>query len=99
MVVQRFSAVASQRDVTWRLRVPAVFIWFPLRAPVSSHSPQTAGSRLIFQDSKIPKGVRRFFVCSLMDWSSNRGVSLPVTQCFMEQAHSFLMTLKKIYNV
>lgn len=27
-----------------------------------------------------------------MDWSSNRGVSLPVTHCFLDKAHSFLMT-------
>lgn len=40
----------------------------------------------------IPKGVCSFFVRSVMDWSSNQGVSLPVTHCFLDKAHSFLMT-------
>lgn len=59
--------------------------WFP---------PTVQGPAVVGRFSRlwIPKGVCSFFVRSVMDWSSNRGVSLPVTHCFLDKAHSFLMT-------
>lgn len=66
VVVQRLSAIALQQTVlVWRLRVPAVFIWFPVRALVSSHNPKTGGCRSIFKTLNSQRCLQ--FLCSLGD--------------------------------